>query len=168
MEAMAFDKFPWVYGLAITTLVGLVILGGIKGIASVASRIVPAMCAIYLLACLVILALHADAIPAAIVLIFKSAFSFEAGVGGFLGILVIGVKRAVFSNEAGIGSAAIAHSAAKVSHPTEEGVVALLEPFIDTIVVCTMDSSCHHRHRSLRTLEFQLRPRRTIKNSRLH
>lgn len=132
------DKFPWVYGLTITTLVGLVILGGIKGIASVASRIVPAMCAIYLLACLVILALHVDAIPAAIALILKSAFSFEAGFGGFLGILVIGVKRAVFSNEAGIGSAAIAHSAAKVSHPTEEGVVALLEPFIDTIVVCTM------------------------------
>ena len=131
-------SYPWAYGLIMTILVGLVILGGIKGIASVASRIVPAMCAIYLLACLVILGLHFDAIPAAIALIFKSAFSFEAGFGGFLGILVIGVKRAVFSNEAGIGSAAIAHSAAKVSHPTEEGVVALLEPFIDTIVVCTM------------------------------
>jgi AGCS family alanine or glycine:cation symporter len=132
------DKFPWTYGLIMTILVGLVILGGIKGIASVASRIVPAMCAIYILACLVILGMHFDAIPAAIALIFESAFSFEAGFGGFLGILVIGVKRAVFSNEAGIGSAAIAHSAAKVSHPTEEGVVALLEPFIDTIVVCTM------------------------------
>jgi AGCS family alanine or glycine:cation symporter len=82
--------------------------------------------------------MHIEAIPVALTLIFKSAFSFEAGFGGFLGILVIGVKRAVFSNEAGIGSAAIAHSAAKVSHPTEEGVVALLEPFIDTIVVCTM------------------------------
>jgi len=134
----ALKSYPWAYGLIMTILVGLVILGGIKGIASVASRIVPAMCAIYLLACLVILGLHFDAIPAAIALIFKSAFSFEAGFGGFLGILVIGVKRAVFSNEAGIGSAAIAHSAAKVSHPTEEGVVALLEPFIDTIVVCTM------------------------------
>ncbi|MBT3638218.1 MAG: alanine:cation symporter family protein [Opitutae bacterium] len=134
----ALKSYPWAYGLIMTILVGLVILGGIKGIASVASRIVPAMCAIYLLACLVILGMHFDAIPAAIALIFKSAFSFEAGFGGFLGILVIGVKRAVFSNEAGIGSAAIAHSAAKVSHPTEEGVVALLEPFIDTIVVCTM------------------------------
>lgn len=132
------QSFPWVYGLIMTTLVGLVILGGIKGIAGVASRIVPAMCAIYLLACIVILGMHFTAIPAAVTLIFKSAFSFEAGFGGFLGILVIGVKRAVFSNEAGIGSAAIAHSAAKVSHPTEEGVVALLEPFIDTIVVCSM------------------------------
>jgi alanine or glycine:cation symporter, AGCS family len=134
----ALQSYPWVYGLIMTTLVGLVILGGIKGIASVASRIVPAMCAIYLLACIVILTMHFEAIPAAITLIFESAFSFDAGFGGFLGILVIGVKRAVFSNEAGIGSAAIAHSAAKVSHPTEEGVVALLEPFIDTIVVCTM------------------------------
>tara|TARA_B100001057_G_scaffold74711_1_gene69228 strand:- start:1325 stop:3130 length:1806 start_codon:yes stop_codon:yes gene_type:complete len=132
------QSYPWVYGLIMTTLVGLVILGGIKGIAGVASRIVPAMCAIYLLACIVILGMHFSAIPAAVTLIFKSAFSFEAGFGGFLGILVIGVKRAVFSNEAGIGSAAIAHSAAKVSHPTEEGVVALLEPFIDTIVVCSM------------------------------
>ena len=132
------QSYPWVYGLIMTTLVGLVILGGIKGIAGVASRIVPAMCAIYLLACIVILGMHFTAIPAAVTLIFKSAFSFEAGFGGFLGILVIGVKRAVFSNEAGIGSAAIAHSAAKVSHPTEEGVVALLEPFIDTIVVCSM------------------------------
>jgi AGCS family alanine or glycine:cation symporter len=132
------QSYPWVYGLIMTMLVSLVILGGIKGIANVASRVVPAMCAIYLLACLVILGMHFDAIPGAIALIFKSAFSLEAGFGGFLGILVIGVKRAVFSNEAGIGSAAIAHSAAKVSHPTEEGVVALLEPFIDTIVVCTM------------------------------
>jgi AGCS family alanine or glycine:cation symporter len=132
------QSYPWVYGLIMTTLVGLVILGGIKGIAGVASRIVPAMCAIYLLACIVILGMHFTAIPAAVTLIFKSAFNFEAGFGGFLGILVIGVKRAVFSNEAGIGSAAIAHSAAKVSHPTEEGVVALLEPFIDTIVVCSM------------------------------
>lgn len=128
----------WIYGLIMSTLVGLVILGGIKGIARVASRIVPIMCAIYLLACIVILAIHLDAIPNAIALIFKSAFSLEAGFGGFLGILIIGVKRAVFSNEAGIGSAAIAHSAAKASHPAEEGVVALLEPFIDTIVVCTM------------------------------
>ena len=131
-------SFPWVYGLLMTILVGLVIIGGIKSIAGVASRIVPAMCGIYLLACIAILAMNFDAIPGAFSLIFESAFSFEAGLGGFLGILIIGVKRAVFSNEAGIGSAAIAHSAAKVSHPAEEGIVALLEPFIDTIVVCTM------------------------------
>ena len=130
--------YPWVYGLVLTTLVGLVILGGIKSIAKVASRIVPAMCGVYLLACLVILVLHFTEIPSAFALIFESAFDPDSIYGGFLGVLIIGVKRAVFSNEAGIGSAAIAHSAAKVEHPVEEGVVALLEPFIDTVVVCTM------------------------------
>jgi len=129
---------PWLYGILMTLLVGLVIIGGIKSIAKVASKVVPAMCAVYLLACATILVIHFSDIPAAISLIIKSAFSFDAGVGGFLGILIIGVKRAVFSNEAGIGSAAIAHSTAKVNHPAEEGIVALLEPFIDTIVVCTM------------------------------
>jgi AGCS family alanine or glycine:cation symporter len=134
----ALNPYPWIYGLIMSFLVGLVILGGIKGIARVASRVVPVMCAIYLIACIAILVMNISSIPSAFALIFESAFSFKAGFGGFLGVLVIGVKRAVFSNEAGIGSAAIAHSAAKVSHPAEEGIVALLEPFIDTIVVCTM------------------------------
>jgi len=134
----ALESMPWIYGLGMAVLVGVVILGGIQSIARAASLIVPVMCAVYLCACLYILGYHFEQIPAAFSLIFKSAFSFEAGMGGFLGILIIGVKRAVFSNEAGIGSAPIAHSAAKVSHPVEEGVVALLEPFIDTIVVCTM------------------------------
>lgn len=129
---------PWLYGIIMSLLVGLVIIGGIKSIAKVASRVVPAMCGVYLLACATILVIHFSDIPAAFSLIIKSAFSFDAGLGGFLGILIIGVKRAVFSNEAGIGSAAIAHSTAKVNHPAEEGIVALLEPFIDTIVVCTM------------------------------
>ncbi|MEC8013667.1 MAG: alanine/glycine:cation symporter family protein [Verrucomicrobiota bacterium] len=132
------ESAPWTYGILMTILVGLVILGGIKSIASVASKIVPTMCGIYLLACVIILLFHFSDIPAAILVIFESAFSLEAGFGGLIGVLIIGVKRAVFSNEAGIGSAAIAHSAAKVSHPAEEGIVALLEPFIDTIVVCTM------------------------------
>ena len=134
----ALNDNPWIYGILMTLLVGLVIIGGIQSIAKVASKVVPAMCAVYLLACSIILFTHFTEIPSAISLIFESAFSFDAGVGGFLGILIIGVKRAVFSNEAGIGSAAIAHSAAKVNHPAEEGIVALLEPFIDTIVVCTM------------------------------
>ncbi len=134
----ALREYPWIYGIIMTALVGLVIIGGIKSIAKVASRVVPAMCGIYLLACITILFVHVEKIPSAFLLIFESAFSFDAGLGGFLGILIIGVKRAVFSNEAGIGSAAIAHSAAKVSHPAEEGIVALLEPFIDTILVCTM------------------------------
>ncbi len=136
--APTLDSSPWIYGIVMTALVGLVIIGGIKSIARVASKVVPVMCGIYLLACLTILLAHYSEIPQAVLVIFDSAFNLDAGIGGFLGILIIGVKRAVFSNEAGIGSAAIAHSAAKVSHPAEEGVVALLEPFIDTIVVCTM------------------------------
>ena len=132
------EDYPWVYGLIMTLLGGVVIIGGIRSIARVAEKIVPLMCGIYILACLVILGNNFGDIPAAIVLIVDSAFTPEAGYGGFLGVLVIGLKRAVFSNEAGIGSAAIAHSAAKVKYPVEEGVVALLEPFIDTVVVCTM------------------------------
>ena len=132
------SNHSWVYGALMSILVGLVIIGGIKSISRVASVIVPFMCGIYLLACVFILGTHFTQIPSAFVLIFEQAFSPDAAFGGFLGVLIIGIKRAVFSNEAGIGSAAIAHSAAKTSDPVEEGVVALLEPFIDTIVVCTM------------------------------
>ena len=134
----ALESVPWSYGVIMTILVGLVILGGIKSISRVASFIVPFMCGIYLLACFYILLANLSLIPNAIKLIIEGAFSPDAAFGGFLGVLIIGIKRAVFSNEAGIGSAAIAHSAAKVSHPVEEGIVALLEPFIDTIVVCSM------------------------------
>ncbi len=136
--APALADYSWTYGLLMSVLVGLVILGGIKSIARVASYVVPIMCCIYLIACLFILGTHLGEIPRAFSLILNQAFSPDAAFGGFLGVLIIGVKRAVFSNEAGIGSAAIAHSAAKVKDPIEEGVVALLEPFIDTIVVCTM------------------------------
>ena len=132
------DQYPWVYGVIMTLLGGVVIIGGIRSISRVAEKIVPLMCGLYVVACLVILTMNIPAIPGAIILILESAFTADATYGGFLGVLVIGLKRAVFSNEAGIGSAAIAHSAAKVKHPVEEGVVALLEPFIDTVVVCTM------------------------------
>ena len=128
----------WVYGLIMTVLVGVVIIGGIRRIAATAEKIVPAMCTIYVLACLYILIVHAAEVPAAFATIFESAFTPKAGLGGFLGVLVIGFKRAAFSNEAGIGSAAIAHAAAKTEYPVREGAVALLEPFIDTVVVCTM------------------------------
>jgi AGCS family alanine or glycine:cation symporter len=128
----------WVYGLLMTFLVGVVIIGGIRRIASVADKIVPAMCGFYVLACLYILIADAAAVPHAIALIFTEAFTPEAAFGGFVGVLVTGFKRAAFSNEAGIGSAAIAHSAAKVKYPVEEGIVSLLEPFIDTVIVCTM------------------------------
>ncbi len=128
----------WVYGVIMSTLVGVVILGGIKRIAATAEKIVPFMCGLYVLLCLVILGSNASELPAAIGLIFDSAFNGSAAYGGFIGVLVQGFKRAAFSNEAGVGSAAIAHSAAKTEYPVQEGFVSLLEPFIDTIVVCTM------------------------------
>ena len=132
------ENFSWVYGALMCLLVGLVIVGGIKSISRVAAIVVPFMCGIYLLACLFIIGTHLSQIPSALILIFEQAFSPDAAFGGFLGVLIIGIKRAVFSNEAGIGSAAIAHAAAKTSDPVEEGTVALLEPFIDTIIVCSM------------------------------
>ena len=128
----------WIYGLVMAAMVGVVILGGITRIARTAETIVPSMCAIYIVACVVILLMNLSALPAALGSIFSGAFNADAMFGGFLGVLVTGFKRAAFSNEAGIGSAAIAHSAARVPHPSREGIVALLEPFIDTIVVCTM------------------------------
>jgi len=131
------DEYPWIYGLIMVTAVGLVIVGGIKSIGNVASKIVPFMCGAYMMACLYILAVNYAAIPDAIATIFSGAFNPTAIKGGFLGVLVIGIQRAVFSNEAGIGSAAIVHSAAKTNEPVSEGIVALLEPFIDTVVVCT-------------------------------
>lgn len=132
------QDYPWVYGLVMAVAVGLVIIGGIRSIGAVAGRIVPAMCVLYVIAALYILAVHASEVPAAFATIFREAFTPQAAYGGFLGVLVIGIKRAVFSNEAGIGSAAIAHSAAKTDEPVSEGIVALLEPFIDTVVVCTI------------------------------
>ncbi len=128
----------WVYGLIMAFFVGVVIIGGIKRIAGVAEKIVPLMCAIYLFACLYILIISFSEIPAALLLIVKSAFSPEAGYGGFIGVLVTGFRRAAFSNEAGVGSSAIAHSAAKSEFPIQEGLVSLLEPFIDTVIICTM------------------------------
>jgi AGCS family alanine or glycine:cation symporter len=133
-----FGEYGWVYGLIMTVAVGVVIIGGIKRIAHTAEAIVPTMCGIYVIACLAILIMNAGHVPGAFGDIFSGAFSFEAGLGGFLGILIVGFQRAAFSNEAGVGSAAIAHSAAKTEHPVREGIVALLEPFIDTVVICTM------------------------------
>jgi len=128
----------WLYGLILATLVGLVIVGGIKSIGRVAEIIVPFMCGVYVLAALFILISNASEIPNAISIIVGGAFSPEAGYGGILGVLIQGFRRAAFSNEAGVGSASIAHSAATTNEPVREGIVALLEPFIDTIVVCTM------------------------------
>ena len=128
----------WVYGLIMAVLVGVVIIGGIQRIAKVADKIVPLMCGLYVLACLYILGVEYEHIPRAFSAIFEGAFTADGIKGGVLGVLIIGFKRAAFSNEAGIGSAAIAHSAAKTEYPVQEGIVALLEPFIDTVVICTM------------------------------
>ena len=132
------EDYRWVYGLIMTALVGVVIIGGLKRIASTAEKIVPVMCGIYVAACLYIMLSMFSEVPAAVGTIISGAFSPEAGFGGFIGVLVQGFKRAAFSNEAGVGSAAIAHSAAKTEYPVREGIVALLEPLIDTIIVCSM------------------------------
>lgn len=130
--------YGWVYGLIMTVLVGIVIIGGIRRIASVADKIVPVMAVVYVGAALTVIFANAAAVPAAIAEIFRQAVSPDAAYGGFVGVLVVGFQRAAFSNEAGAGSAAIAHSAARTEYPVREGIVALLEPFIDTMVVCTM------------------------------
>lgn len=130
--------YRWVYGLLMAVLVGVVILGGIKSIAKTAERIVPTMCIIYVIAAIAILLMKAGEVPAAVSLIVSEAFTPKAGLGGLIGVLIVGFQRAAFSNEAGVGSAAIAHSAAKTPYAAREGIVALLEPFIDTIIVCTM------------------------------
>ncbi len=128
----------WLYGLVIAILVGLVIIGGIKGIARVTSKIVPFMAVTYVLAGMSIILMNYDAVPAAFAAIFTGAFTAHGITGGVIGVLFQGFKRAAFSNEAGVGSAAIAHSAVQTSRPVTEGFVALYEPFIDTVVVCTI------------------------------
>jgi len=127
-----------VFGLVLAFFVGLVIIGGIRRIGEVAGVLVPAMCSLYVLCGLVILLLHADQVLNGLGVIATQAFSPGAAYGGFAGVLIQGFRRAAFSNEAGVGSAPIAHSAAATSEPVREGIVALLEPFIDTVVVCTM------------------------------
>lgn len=134
----ALQNHRWIYGLVMVVGVGIVIIGGIKSIARVAEKIVPLMCGVYVIAAGIIIVMNIDKVPGAVAAIFEGAFSPQAAYGGLIGVLVIGFKRAAFSNEAGVGSAAIAHSAAKTAYPVREGIVALLEPFIDTIVVCTM------------------------------
>jgi AGCS family alanine or glycine:cation symporter len=128
----------WLFGLIMAVLVGIVIIGGIKKIAKVTDKIVPFMVVIYVAASLFVIFAHYDMIGAAFVQIFDGAFSPEGIAGGAVGVLVQGFRRAAFSNEAGVGSASIAHSAVKTKYPASEGMVALLEPFIDTVVVCTM------------------------------
>ena len=130
--------WSWVIGITLAIGVGVVIIGGIKRIGAATSKIVPFMCGIYVLASIFIILTHISQIPETIRLIFTMAFTKNAYYGGFFGVLIMGVRRAAFSNEAGLGSAAIAHAAAKTEEPVREGIVGMIGPFIDTIIVCFM------------------------------
>ncbi len=128
-----------IIGIVLAVLVGIIIIGGIKRIASVTEKVVPFMAVLYLLACIYIIVTNFSLVDNAFGLIISEAFNPQAiGVGGIIGVLLVGFKRAAFSNEAGAGSASIAHSAVKTKYSASEGLVALLEPFIDTVVICTM------------------------------
>lgn len=137
MESIFYQR-GWIFGVLMAAIVGVIIIGGIKSIARVTDKVVPFMVGIYVVAALVVLVMNFSEIPAAFGQIFSGAFNAEAMYGGLIGVLIQGFRRAAFSNEAGIGSASIAHSAAKTDEPISEGLVSLLEPFIDTVVICTM------------------------------
>jgi len=137
-EQSILADYRWVFGAAIAVIVGAVIIGGITRIANLTSRLVPLMCIIYILGALSVLATHITHVPEAFGLIISKAFTPDAYIGGIIGAMLVGIQRGTFSNEAGIGSAPIAHAAVKTSKPASEGLVALLEPFIDTVVVCTL------------------------------
>ncbi len=138
-ENSFFYSNQWVFGLIMAFLTALVIIGGIKGIARVTDKLVPLMCLTYVVSSLLVLVVNANEILPALQLIISEAFHPRAAVtGGLLAAFIWGMRRATFSNEAGIGSAPIAHAAAKTRRPASEGVVALLEPFLDTVVICTM------------------------------
>jgi alanine or glycine:cation symporter, AGCS family len=132
------DGYGWVTGLLLASFVFSVIIGGMPSIATVTSKLVPVMAVLYVGMSLTVILMNVDQLGAAFAAIFNGAFSAEGVAGGFIGALIQGLKRATFSNEAGVGSAAIAHSAVKTSEPVTEGLVSLLEPFVDTVVVCTM------------------------------
>lgn len=134
-----FAQNQWVFGLIMAFMTALVIIGGIRGIAKVTSKLVPLMCLTYVVSSLIVLAVNAHDILPALKMIVTEAFQPRAAiVGGLLSAFIWGMRRATFSNEAGIGSAPIAHSASKTRRPASEGVVALLEPFFDTVVICSM------------------------------
>ncbi|MGW7354962.1 alanine/glycine:cation symporter family protein [Streptomyces sp. NPDC054784] len=128
----------FLYGVVIAGLVALVLLGGIQAIGAVTSRLVPAMAILYVGACLAVIGFNIGEVPDAFATIVTEAFNPEGVAGGLIGALIIGFQRAAFSNEAGIGSAPTAHSAVKTKHPATEGLVAMIEPFLDTVVICTM------------------------------
>ncbi|MCP5178576.1 MAG: alanine:cation symporter family protein [Pseudomonadales bacterium] len=135
--SMLADK-AWLIGVVLALAVGIITIGGIRSIAATTVRLVPFMALLYTGLGLLVILMHADALPAAAARIWHGAFSPDGIAGGIVGVLITGFRRAVFSNEAGLGSAAIAHSTARTPYPASEGHVALLEPFIDTVVICTI------------------------------
>jgi AGCS family alanine or glycine:cation symporter len=138
LSAVTGIEAPWTFGLLLSAAVALVIIGGIRSIASVTSRLVPLMCVIYLLAAVTILVLNASAIPHALVAIAVGAFAPEGVVGGVIGVFVIGMRRAVYSTEAGTGISTMVHAAAKTREPVSQGLAASVEPFFDTMLVNSM------------------------------
>ncbi|MFT4634641.1 MAG: AGCS family alanine or glycine:cation symporter [Arenicella sp.] len=139
-ELSYFSDKAWLVGAVLAILTAMVIVGGIKSIAAVTSKLVPVMAVLYIVSALVVLGVNADKLPYAFSAIISGAFSPEGMAGGLVGVLIIGFQRAAFSNEAGIGSASIAHSAVQTKEPVTEGFVSMLEPFIDTVVICTITS----------------------------
>jgi len=137
-EIPFFATYPWAYGIVLALLVGSVIIGGVKSIAKITEKIVPFMVIVYLAASLYILMVNYAQIPEAFATILREAFSPTAVTGGMIGVMIQGFKRASFSSEAGIGSAPIAHAPSRVKYPIQQGFVALYEPFIDTVIICTI------------------------------
>lgn len=137
-EPHFFSDKGWLFGSILACIIGFVIIGGIKSIAKVTEKVVPLMAGLYLCAALFILIWHMEKIPHAISLIFQGAFVAEGVAGGIIGVIIQGFKRATFSSEAGVGAASIAHATAATKEPIREGYVALLEPFIDTVIICTI------------------------------
>lgn len=135
-EASFFADKGWLFGVVLAALVGAVIIGGLKSIGRVSSSLVPAMAVIYLSACFYVIALHYEDIPSALITIFTEAFTPEAGIAGVIGGMLVGIQRAAFSNEAGLGSAAIVQATARTDYPVRQGFVGMLGPFIDTVIVC--------------------------------
>ncbi len=137
-----FAERGWLFGIILAFVLGLVIIGGIKSIARVTSKLVPLMAVLYICCAAAVLVMNAEYIPAAIGWVVREAFGTRQVSGGMVGIMMIGFQRALFSNEAGLGSASIAHAAVKTRHPVTEGLVATVGPFLDTIVICSLTSLC--------------------------
>ena len=137
-ENSLFYNASWIFGIIYASIAGFVVIGGIKKISHVTGFLVPIMAFIYIMASLLVIAFNYTELPFAFSAIFNGAFSPEGVAGGFIGVLIQGLRRSSFSNEAGLGSAAIAHAAAKTSEPISEGLVALMEPFFDTVIICTL------------------------------